>query len=167
MNSRRQFLAATSLVVPGLVLAQEPPKPKETKPIPKRPPAIPVDMVRDFVGVSHGKFDKVKEMLEKEPKLVNATYDWGGGDFETALGAASHVGNREIALFLLKNKARMDLFCATMLGQLEIVKTVLMLWPDALHVPGPHGIPLIQHANKGGKEAKPVYDYLTGLLEKK
>lgn len=52
-------------------------------------PALEATLVQEFVGNAHGNFARVKEMLEQEPALVNATWDWGGGDFETALGAAS------------------------------------------------------------------------------
>jgi len=49
-------------------------------------------------------------MHEKEPSLENATWDWGGGGyFERALGAAAHVGRKDIANFLLRNGARLDL----------------------------------------------------------
>ncbi|HQX00881.1 MAG TPA: hypothetical protein PLQ94_02150, partial [Anaerolineales bacterium] len=55
-------------------------------------PALELNIVEEFVGKAHGNFDRIKEMLTQEPALVNATWDWGGGDFETALGAASHMG---------------------------------------------------------------------------
>ena len=37
--------------------------------------------------------------------LACATLDWGFGDWETALGAASHVGRPEIAEYLIANGA--------------------------------------------------------------
>src|SRR5580700_7626770 len=49
--------------------------------------------------------------------LVYAARDWGGGDWETALGGASHTGHREIALYLLSQGARIDSYCAAMLGE--------------------------------------------------
>ena len=55
----------------------------------------------------------------------NAACDWGGGDWQTGLGAASHVGRKDIALFPLEHGARMDIFAAAMLGQVEIVSTIL------------------------------------------
>jgi len=95
--------------------------------------------------------------------LVNATWDWGGGDFETALGAASHMGEKDIANFLLENGARLDIFAAAMLGRLEIVQAALQAYPAALKTPGPHGIPLIVHAQQGGENAKAVLAYLQSL----
>ncbi len=54
-------------------------------------------LVREMVGVSHGKIDRVKELLQQMPRLANAAIDHGFGDWESALGAASHVGRRDIA----------------------------------------------------------------------
>jgi hypothetical protein len=126
-------------------------------------PALELNIVEEFVGKAHGNLDRVKEMLTQEPGLVNATWDWGGGDFETALGAAAHMGRKDIANYLLDHGARLDIFAAAMLGKLEIVKAALMTYPDAIDIPGPHGIPLIDHAEAGGKEAKAVLDLLKSL----
>lgn len=125
--------------------------------------ALDSKLVEEFVGVSHGNFERVKELLAQEPALINATWDWGGGDFETALGAASHMGNKAIANFLLKNGARIDIFAAAMLGKLDIVKAALLAYPDAIDIPGPHGIPLIDHAEVGGEDAKSIVEYLNSL----
>jgi hypothetical protein len=126
-------------------------------------PALEASLVQDFVINAHGNLDRVKELLALEPALVNATWDWGGGDFETALGGAAHMGRKDIAGFLLENGARLDIFAAAMLGKLDIVKAALATYPNALHTPGPHGIPLLVHAQAGGEEAKAVVDFLVPL----
>src|ERR1051325_3151089 len=108
--------------------------------------ALESKLVQEFVGNAHGDLNHVKELLAQEPALVNATWDWGGGDFETALGAAAHMGRKDIANFLLQHGARLDIFAAAMLGNLEVVKAALTVYPDAINTPGPHGIPLIAHA---------------------
>lgn len=126
-------------------------------------PALEATLVEEFVGNAHGNLQRVQELLAQEPGLVNATWDWGGGDFETALGAASHMGRRDIALFLLDHGARLDIFAAAMLGNTEIVKAALEAFPEAVNTPGPHGIPLIKHAEMGGEEAKAVLKYLQSL----
>ena len=130
----------------------------ETKPV-----AIASDLVQAFVGNAHGDLDKVKGLLEQEPALINAAWDWGGGDWETGLGAAAHMGRKDIANYLLEHGARLDLFAAAMLGELEIVKAALAAFPEAYHVPGPHGIPLIAHAKAGGEAAQAVVDFLESL----
>ena len=130
-------------------------------------PALELTLVQEFVGKSHADLDGIKELLAREPALVNSAWDWGGGDWETGLGAAAHIGRRDIAIYLLENGARLDLFAATMLGELEIVKATLGAYPDAINVPGPHGIPLIAHAQVGGNEAMQVYEYLKSLASQK
>lgn len=129
-------------------------------------PALDASLVQQFVGNAHGDLDRVKELLAQEPSLINACWDWGGGDFETGLGAASHMGRRDIAEFLLENGARLDLFAATMLGKLEIVRTTLEAFPAAIQTPGPHGIPLIAHAKAGGDGAKEVLEFLENAVSK-
>jgi uncharacterized protein YndB with AHSA1/START domain len=88
------------------------------------PPLAPED-VREFVRTAHGGFEEVRAMLDREAALVNAAWDWGGGDWETGLGAAAHMGRRDIAELLLERGARIDLFAAAMLGHVEIVRAIL------------------------------------------
>ncbi len=97
-------------------------------------------------------------MLDEQPALLNATWDWGAGDFETALGAASHMGHREIAGLLLGRGARLDLFCAAMMGMLDVVRPVVEAYPAAVDWLGPHGISLLRHALAG--DADDVADFL-------
>jgi hypothetical protein len=121
------------------------------------------ELVEQFVGVSHGDLAKVQSLLEQEPALANAAWDWGGGDWETGLGAAAHMGRRDIASCLLDHGARIDLFAAAMLGKLDIVRAVLADNPDLVHVRGPHGIPLISHAEAGGDDAAEVLALLKSM----
>jgi hypothetical protein len=126
----------------------------------EQPPALDPALVQPFVAKAHGDLDAVRELLEQEPQLVNAAWDWGGGDWETGLGAASHMGRRDIALFLLERGARMDIFAAAMLGETEIVRAMLVSFPELRDARGPHGIPLIAHAETGGDQARDVLDLL-------
>jgi hypothetical protein len=113
------------------------------------PPPIDQSIVREYVLNAHGDLTRVEQLIAQEPRLVNAVWDWGGGDWESGLGAAAHTGRKEIAQFLLAKGARIDLFAAAMLDQLEIVRATLEAFPEAVHVPGPHGIPLLAHAKVG------------------
>ena len=124
------------------------------------PPALDPQKVEAFVANAHGDLDAVRALLDEEPALVNATWDWGGGDWETALGAAAHMGRRDIALFLLDGGARLDLFAAAVLGEVEIVRGVLGAYPFMRDALGPHGIPLVEHARAGGEEARAVLELL-------
>lgn len=130
----------------------------------EQPEALQPELVQEMVAKAHGDLARVRELLAQEPKLVNAAWDWGGGDWETPLGAAAHTGQRAIAMALLEAGARIDLFAAAMLGKLEVVRATLEAFPEALRVAGPHGIPLIAHAKVGGDEAAAVAAYLEGLL---
>jgi len=129
----------------------------------EKKPALEFTLVQEFVSKAHVDLDRVKEMLRRDSALINSTWDWGGGDFEPGLGAAAHMGKRDIALYLLENGARLDLFAAAMLGNLEIVRAALDVYPAALDIPGPHDIPLIAHAQAGGNEALHVFEYLKSL----
>ncbi len=128
-----------------------------------KPAALETTLVQEFVIAAHGNLERTQELLAQESGLINACWDWGGGDFETALGGAAHMGRKDIASFLLENGARLDLFAAAMLGKLDIVKAALEAYPDAIHTPGPHGIPLIAHAEAGGEGASKVLEYLEML----
>jgi len=125
-----------------------------------RPPALSLELVQEFVGNAHSDLARVQELLAQQPALVNATWDWGGGDWETGLGAAAHMGRADIAHYLLEHGARLDLFAAAMLGRLEIVKAIIADYPAARHALGPHSIPLLAHAKAGGEAAAVVVAFL-------
>jgi hypothetical protein len=127
-----------------------------------QPPPLSPELVRDFVAKAHGDLDAVRELLDSESALLNASWDWGGGDWETGLGAAAHMGRRDIALFLLDHGARMDVFAAAMLGETGIVRAMLTAFPALREARGPHGIPLLDHAKAGGEEAREVVELLEG-----
>ena len=152
--SRKDFLKMSMLssgllIVPGLAAASSQEK------VPLKP-----ELVREFVIAGHGNLEKTKQMLEGNPGLLNASWDWGTGDFEEAIEGAGHVGNRDIAVFLIGQGARFTMFVAAMLGQIEIVKPMIETYPALLTSKGPHGLDLIHHATKGGEPAAEVLNYL-------
>jgi hypothetical protein len=116
---------------------------------------------REMVSVAHGNVARVRELLSECPALAKASWDWGYGDWETALGAASHVGNREIAEALLSAGAPPTIFSAAMLGQLPLVQAFITAAPGVQRTKGPHGIPLLDHARAGA--ADDVVRYLQTL----
>lgn len=130
-------------------------------------PQINREMATDFILFAHSDLKMVKKLLDKEPALLNAAMDWGKGDWETALGGASHMGRKDIAKFLLSRGARVDIFAATMLGMLDSVKEMLTFEPKLIDLRGPHGFDLHWHAQVGQDEAKPVLDYLQSIKKKK
>ena len=121
-------------------------------------PALDRNLVREFVANAHGDLEAVRDALAGEPALVNASWDWGGGDWETGLGAAAHMGRRDIAELLLAHGARLDVFAAAMLGETEVVRAVVAAQPEVVNSLGPHGIPLRAHAQAGGERARSVLE---------
>jgi hypothetical protein len=116
-----------------------------------------------MVTVAHGNVARVKELLALHPTLAKAAWDWGFGDWEDALGAASHVGSRDIATMLLANGARPTIFSAAMMGQLDTVKAFIAASPGIEATLGPHNITLFRHATAGGPAAAGVVEYLKTL----
>ena len=119
-----------------------------------------LETVKEFVIAGHGKLDRVKQMLEEYPNLLYCRYDWGNGDFEEALEGAGHVGNKEIAQYLIEKGARPNIYVLTMLGETAIVKSILEKYPSLLNGRGPHGLSLLHHAKAGGEVSKDLYTYL-------
>lgn len=111
-----------------------------------RYPSLNDESVSAVVGAAHTKLDKVKELVNNRPELANAAWDWGFGDWESAIGAAAHMGRKDIADFLMSHGARPDHFTFAMLGELDALKAMIAARPALSKVPGPHGIPLLQHA---------------------
>lgn len=162
--SRKLFLSKSLILFPGLMLTPRILFSQQQEKL----PAIESSIVKEYIKIAHDDFAKVKLMLEEHPLLLNAAWDWGGGDFETAIGAAGHMGLKETANYLLEQGARVDIFVLTMLGKTEIVKSLLKEFPRLLHSDGPHGFTLLHHAEKGGKESEELYNHLqeSGLKEK-
>ncbi len=129
------------------------------------PATEPLDkaLVKEFVGVCHRDMARAKALLEEFPTLLNAAHDWGGGDFETGLGAASHVGFKDLARFLLERGAQANIFTACLFGEMEVVKATYKAFPQILKARGPHGFSLLHHAEQGGEDALEVRDYLLSL----
>jgi hypothetical protein len=139
--------------------ATRPASPRITPEFPSHDPAL----VREVVGASHSRIDRVRELVEASPALAKATWDWGFGDWESPIEAASHVGRADIAELLLQHGARPNVFTFAMLGKLDAVRACLEALPDTRGLHGPHGITLLQHARNGGEPATAVVAYLESL----
>ena len=132
----------------------------------RRPPgdAYPTtdpERAREIVGASHAKLERVSELLAEDAGLAKAAWDWGFGDWETALGAASHTGRKDIIEVLLAHGARPDLFTLTTLDQVDAVRAVVESLPGARALEGPHSISLYAHARSG--EAARVLEYFESV----
>jgi hypothetical protein len=159
--NRRGFLGGLPAValIPTLITRQ--PQTAQTASVPETFPRQDPALAREIVGASHANLDRVKELVSAHPALARASWEWGFGDWETWLGAASHVGNREIAAVLLSAGAHPTIFSAAMLGQLEAVKGFIAASPGIQRTRGPHGLSLLHHARAG--ESAEVVKYLEAL----
>ncbi len=164
---RRHVLSAVpalgALTWAELMSLPQPRLPSESDGVPDVFPSQDPARVREMVGVSHGNLARVRQLVEESPALAKATWDWGFGDWESALGAAAHTGRREIATLLVENGARPSLFSAAMLGHLEVVQAFVDASPGVQRIAGPHGITLLSHARAGGDPAREVLAYLESL----
>jgi len=159
MLTRREIFvcAAAFAGTPAMMAGRVPDPPAVSPAFPSHDAAL----AREMVGVSHGNVARVRELLDAHPALAKAAWDWGYGDWETALGAASHMGNRDIAELLLARGAGPTIFSAAMLGELEAVKAFVAARPSITRTRGPHGITLMAHAKAGGPSAQQVVAFLT------
>jgi hypothetical protein len=126
-------------------------------------PAYPSDLAREVVTIAHFDLQRVKDLVGPRPQLARAAWDWGFGDWETPLGAASHMGRQDIAEYLLSQGAPPSIFSLAMLGQSAAVKEICSAQPGIQRLAGPHSISLLAHARMGGKEAAGVLSYLQSL----
>jgi hypothetical protein len=164
---RKNFLFTIAAGAAGLTLART--AIHAQTPTQQEPPPIPANIVKDFVAAGHRDLGKVQSMMGDYPNIVHCTYDWGNGDFESAIEGAGHVGQREIAEYLINNGSRVTLYALTMLGKTDLVKPVLEAFPKLIFANGPHGFTLLHHAKLAGKDGEALYNYLQekGLTETK
>jgi uncharacterized protein len=111
------------------------------------PKTIPTELIEAFVLAAHNNLTEVQSLLEREPALINVSFEKFN---ETALEAAGHMGREDIATFLLQEGANSQIFAAAMLGRFHEVKTMLDQDPNLIKKPGVHGFSLMFHAALSG-----------------
>lgn len=158
MLSRKQFIYSALSGTTVFML-----NPLKATIITEEKPQLDAALVKEFVGTAHRDMTKVVEMYTAHPTLLNAAWDWGGGDFETALGAASHVGYIELVNFLIGKGAQMNFLTLCLLGKTELVKIMLTAYPVLINMKGPHGFTPLHHAINGEENALEVKEYLLSL----
>lgn len=156
---KNSFLASAAISAHGLFAADEAKRKASTAPE-LNPGGVrkthDPELVSEFVSVCHRDLERVKAMVAQEPKLVFAARDTGNigiGDWESGLNGACHTGNRDIVLFLLSQGARLDVFCAAMLGYRDVMLALLKADPKTATVKGPHNLNLLYHIAIGGEVA--------------
>jgi len=105
------------------------------------------DLIKEFVLAAHGNFDRVRELYQLHPEVLNCKFL----EFdENALEAAGHMGRRDIAIWLLDRGAPPTIYAAAMLGQKDSVERFLAEAPERGRRPGVHGFSVLFHAALSG-----------------
>jgi uncharacterized protein len=112
-----------------------------------RPDELSQDLVGEFVQASHYSLAKVQALHQEYPALLNARWE---KYHELALEAAGHMGQREIAEYLLTHGAPLQVFVAASLGNTQAVAHFLHAEPSLANARGVHGISLCYHAALSG-----------------
>jgi hypothetical protein len=158
--SRRSFLVTSSAALTASAAQPRSARAALDRPDGGLPPGFPSqepDVARLVVLKAHTDYDAVRELVTPRPALAKAAWDWGFGDWESALGAASHMGRRDIAELLMDQGARPNLFTFAMLDQVDAVRAICEANPGIQALHGPHGITLLQHARNGKADRVAAY----------
>ena len=108
--------------------------------------AVSQAMVDEFVAAAHGNLERVRHMLASESALLCARASWD----ETALGAAAHTAQGEIAEFLLVAGAPLDICTAASLSRSAHVAAMLRADPALARQHGAHHLPTMFYAAIAG-----------------
>jgi ankyrin repeat protein len=104
-------------------------------------------IVEQCVGSAHGDLDKVRELVERHPALVDARAPWN----ETPIEAAAQLGRKDIIAYLLEKGAPLDFFTACVLGRRDVVEAELARDPARARARGVHDLPSLYFAAIGGQ----------------
>ena len=161
--NRKSFIKR-NLVLGSVVLAS--PSIMMAKPTTQQEDLLDSDLILEFVFAAHKSLEETKRILEKYPLLLNCTSQFNKGDFETAMGGASHMGRRDIADYLISQGARLDIFNYAFLGYDDFIKKVISDYPHLLNSYGPHGFTLLHHAEVGDRKELAQWLRDQGLADK-
>jgi ankyrin repeat protein len=112
-------------------------------------PQIEQSVVEDLVGNAHGNLARVREILDAHPDALNQRAPWN----ETAVEAATQMGNKPILELLIARGAPVDFFTACVLGRVEEVAADLAADPSRAGARGVHDLPALYFAAIGGSLA--------------
>lgn len=161
-NSRRTFLLNSTIACGSLAaipfVGRSESAPSSVPLDSSERPRQSLSRVKDFVNAGHRDLDTVKSMLDEEPSLIYASWDWGNGDWENALEGASHMGRSDIVRYLIERGARVNPLSYAMLGEVKVVESMIQANPTVLEARGPHYLTLLYHAALSDKTE------LTGLI---
>jgi ankyrin repeat protein len=106
-------------------------------------------VVEECVGSAHGNLDRVRELVERYPAVVQGRASWD----ESPIEAAAQMGRKDIIEYLLDRGAPLDFFTACVLGRRDVVEDELASDPERARARGVHGLPSLYFAAIGGQPA--------------
>jgi ankyrin repeat protein len=106
-------------------------------------------VVEEVVGNAHGNLVRVRELLDAYPAALNLRAPWN----ETAVEAATQMGNKPILDLLIARGAPVDFFTACVLGRVEQVAAELAHDPNRANARGVHELPALYFAAIGANLA--------------
>ncbi|MDQ2943900.1 MAG: ankyrin repeat domain-containing protein [Candidatus Dormibacteraeota bacterium] len=106
-------------------------------------------VVDELVGNAHGNLARVQELLNAHPTALNRRATWN----ESAVEAATQMGNKPILELLIARGAPVDFFTACVLGHVEDVAAELATNPERAGTRGVHELPALYFAAIGGSRA--------------
>ncbi len=124
------------------------------------------ELITEFVFAAHRSLEETQKILDKHPLILNCANQFIKGDFETAVGGASHMGRRDIVDFLISRGARLDIFNYAFIGYDDFVMKMVTDYPNLLNSSGPHGFNLLHHALVGERTELAEWLQSKGLKER-
>ncbi|MEM7133761.1 MAG: ankyrin repeat domain-containing protein [Chloroflexota bacterium] len=103
--------------------------------------------IDEYIRHAHGDFSYVQKMTKQFPDLVHAVDSYGD---ETAIGAATHMGERKIVQYLLDAGAPLDISTAAMMGWRDKVADFLAKDPTLAKRKGVHSYALLYFVAQSG-----------------
>ena len=103
-------------------------------------------VVEELVGNAHGNIARVRELLDVHPAALNLRAPWN----ESAIEAATQMGDKPIIELLIARGAPVDFFTACVLGRMDDVQAELEADPSRVNARGVHDLPALYFAAIGG-----------------
>jgi ankyrin repeat protein len=103
-------------------------------------------VVEELVGNAHGNIARVRELLDVHPAALNLRAPWN----ESAIEAATQMGDKPIIELLIARGAPVDFFTACVLGRMDDVQAELEADPSRVNARGVHDLPALYFAATGG-----------------
>jgi uncharacterized protein len=102
-------------------------------------------VVEELVGNAHGNLARVRELLDVHPAALNLRAPWN----ETAIEAATQMGDKPIIELLIGRGAPVDFFTACVLGRMDEINAELRADPSRVNARGVHDLPALYFAAIG------------------